>query len=499
MAISRKIVNVPTSQIAEEITTLMTEPARSFIALIDRDAVIDDLATLVAYPSCSFEGFDLEPVLACAEEVARMVRDTGFRDVELLDVGGKAPTVWAVHRADTERYPDAPTLLLYAHYDIQPAPVEEQGWTSDPFTLTRKDDGRYYGRGSADDKAGIVTHLHAIDAVGGLDALAHLNLIVCFEGEEECFGTLEEFIAKSPERFVADGYLISDLGNLVVGEPTLTTTLRGTAMVDVEIDTIRSAQHSGVFGGPTPDALVGLIRLLGCLWDEHGNTVIDGVKSFVWAGATYPEELFRRDVGLVKGADLVGTGPLDDRLFSRPSATIIGLDAPSVAQSANSIIPHAKARISVRFPHGQSAESVLDAIVAHLQAHEPPGMVVRYHKTSGASAFSTTLEGPLAQRFSDALAHVFGVAPSEQGGAASIPLLAALQKSAPDAEFLLFGVSDIAQSNVHGGNESVDPEELIRAIKAEAQFLAGLASEPKMIEAVGSTRVRGDATCKRST
>ena len=454
---------------------MLNPPARSFTAHIDRDEVVDDLAKLVACPSCSFDGYALEPVLDCAEEVARMVRAAGFETVELLDVGGRAPTVFAEHRADSERYPDAPTLLLYAHYDVQPAPVAEQGWESDPFTLTRKDDGRYYGRGAADDKAGIVAHLHAIDAAGGLEALSHVNLKICFEGEEECFGTLEDYIARDPERFIADAYLISDLGNLVVGEPTLTTTLRGTAMVDVTVDAIEAAQHSGVFGGPTPDALVGMIRLLDSLWDADGNTTIAGVSSFTWTGAAYPEDMFRRHAGLVEGADLVGTGPLGDRLFARPSATIIGLDAPSVAQSANSIIPRATARISVRFPHGQSAEDVVEAIIAHLQAHQPPGFVVTFGFTSGASAFATTLDGPLAARFAAAQRAVFGAEVTEMGGAASIPLLAALQAEAPEAEFLLFGVSDIACSNVHGGNESVDLDELTRTIRAEALFLRGLA------------------------
>jgi len=453
---------------------MMNPPARSLISQIDRDELIDDLATLVACPSCSFDGFAIEPVIACAEEVARMVTSAGFDSVELLDVGGRAPTVWAEHHADSERYPDAPTLFLYAHYDVQPAPVVEQGWQSDPFTLTRRDDGRYYGRGAADDKAGIVAHLHAIEAAGGLEALTQVHLKVCFEGEEECFGTLEDYIARDPHRFRADAYLISDLGNLVVGEPTLTTTLRGTAMVDVVVDAIQSAQHSGVFGGPTPDALVGLIRLLDTLWDDEGNTTIEGVRSFTWEGAQYPEEMFRRDVGLVEGADLVGTGTLGDRLFSRPSATIIGVDAPRVAESANIIIPQAKARISVRFPHGQSAEAVISAIIAHLSAHQPPGFVVRFTETSGASAFATSLDGPFAARFSEALREVFGAEVVEMGGAASIPLLAALQAVAPDAEFLLFGVSDIALSNVHGGNESVDPDELVRTIRAQALFLREL-------------------------
>jgi len=469
-----KITSNSTSSIIEDVSKLMTYPARSFVAHIDRDELFDDLARLVAYPSCSFEGFDIQPSLDCADEVARMVTQVGFDNVELLDVGGRAPVVWAQHFADEARYPDAPTLFLYAHYDIQPALIEEQGWESDPWHLTRKDDGRYYGRGAADNKAGIVGHLHAIDAAGGLEALDHLNITICFEGEEECFGTLEAYVACHPERFQADAYLIFDLGNVIVGEPTLITTLRGTAAVDIEVETIAQELHSGVFGGPTPDALVGLTRLLSTLWDEQGNTAIEGIKSFEWSGASYPEELLRRDIGLVEGADLVGTGPIADQLTSRPAANIIGLDAVGVDQSSNVIAPRAKARISIRFPHGQSMQEVADATIAHLQKHAPSGMVVRFPHISGASAFATTLDGPLTTLFAQSLAEAFGCKPSAMGSGATLPLLAALQAAAPDGDFILYGVSDMAQSNVHGGNESVDPDELVNTIKAEALFLKKL-------------------------
>ena len=453
---------------------MMNYPARSFVEHIDKDEIISDLARLVAYPSCSFEGFDIQPSLDCADEVARMVRDAGFQKVELLDVGGRTPVVWAEHRADQAKYPDAPTLFMYAHYDIQPAPVEEQGWETDPWQLTSKDDGRYYGRGAADDKAGIVAHLHAIEAAGGLETLDHININICFEGEEECFGTLEEYVANNPERFEADVYLIFDLGNVVVGEPTLITTLRGAAIVDVEVETTRQELHSGAYGGPTPDALVGLTRLLATLWDDEGNTAIEGVKSFEWEGASYPEELFRRDIGLVEGADLMGTGPIDDQLFSRPAANIIGLNATPVDQSSNVIVPHAKVRLSIRFPHGQTADEVAEATIAHLKKHTPKGMVVRFPHTSGASAFVTDLEGPYARIFSESLAESFEMEPTAMGGGASIPLLAALQKVSPQADFLLYGVADMAQSNIHGGNESVDLDELTRTIKAEAIFLKKL-------------------------
>ena len=454
----------------------MNYPARSFTALIDRDEVIDDLAKLVAIPSCSFDGFDIGPSLKCADAVADMVREAGFEDVELLEVGGRAPVVWAEHAADSECYPDAPTLLMYAHYDVQPAPKEQQGWTSDPFELTLKDDGRYYGRGGADDKGGIVAHLHAIEAAGGLEELDYVNLKLCFEGEEECFGTLEEYILEHPQRFAADAYLILDLGNIEVGTPNLITTLRGTVMVDIEIETIAQELHSGAYGGPAPDATGALVQLLATLWDENGDVAIEGLHRFAWEGATYPEDMYRRDIGLVEGADLVGTGPISDQLFARPAVTIIGLDAKSRAEASNVINPRAAARISVRYAPGQDSDEVEAAVIAHLKAHAPAGVAISFPQTSGASAFSTSIDGPLTARFAQALGEVFGVEATAMGSGGSIPLLAALQSASPEADFMLYGIADMAQSNIHGGNESFDPDELINTIKAEATFLHGLGS-----------------------
>ena len=471
MSYLRKFGMQPTTELMEEISKVVNHPARSFIAHIDREELVDDLARLVSYPSCSFEGFDIQPSLECAAEVARMVEAVGFADVELIDVGGRAPVVWAEHRADETRYPDAPTLLLYAHYDVQPAPVQEQGWRTDPYVLTKGGDGRYYGRGAADDKSGIVAHLHAIDSAGGLEALDYVNLKICFEGEEECLGTLEEYVATDPQRFAADAYLIFDLGNIEVGKPMLTSALRGTVIVDVEVAALRQEIHSGVFGGPAPDALKALIMLLATLWDAHGNTVIEGISDFEWTGGSYPEELFRRDVGLVEGADLVGTGSIENRLFSRPSASIIGLDATPVAQSSNVVIPRAKARVSVRFPHGQTAAMVTEAVITHLTAHAPAGVVVTFPYTLEAGAFAAHDEGNLYTLFARAMSEVFGVKTQVMGSGASIPLVAALQKISPQADIMLYGASDLGQSNIHGGNESVDLSELVNMIKSEALFL----------------------------
>lgn len=438
------------------------------------DKTLQDLATLVSYPSLGFEGYPLQPSLDCAQVVYDLVANLGVDHIELLDVGGSAPTVWAEIKGD----PSAPTLLLYAHYDVQPA-GPEQGWKTDPFTLTQGEDGRYYGRGAADDKSGIVQHLASIAAAGGADALRPLNIKICFEGEEECHGVLDQYIVANPERFKADAYFIADSGNLQVGKPVITTSMRGDVNVDVELRTIEQALHSGLYGGPTPDALKALIRLLDTMWDENGDTVIEGVVGHEWTGADFPEELLREQIGLVGDTQLVGTGSLATRLWARPSASIIGIDAPSIAQAANIIIPVAKARVALRFPWGQDRQAVADALVAHLKKHAPWGVELSFPRIMAAPAFVPAVHGELTDLFLSALTEAFGVKASEVGCGASIPMLNALQIVSPHAEFLEAGASDMEKAKIHGGNESVDPVELEKCILAQAIFFTELATRFK--------------------
>lgn len=443
----------------------MTQPQiRATVSAIMPEA-LQQLGELVAYPSLGFDGYPVEPSLECAQRVYDMVSDLGVDHIELLDVGGNAPTVWAEIKGDDQ----APTVLLYAHYDVQPA-GPEQGWKTDPFTLTRGADGRYYGRGAADDKSGIIQHLTSLRAVGGAQGVRPLNIKLCIEGEEECHGTLDQYIKDNPERFAADIFMIADTGNLQVGKPVLTTSMRGDVNVDVKIRTIQQALHSGLYGGPTPDALKTLIRTLDSLWDDHGNTAIAGLIGHVWDGADYPEDLLTEQVGLVGGSQFVGTGSLGSRLWSQPSASIIGIDAPSIAQAANIIIPEATARVAVRFPWGQSETHVVECVKSHLKAHCPDGAEITFPRTVASPAFVPAVQGEYTRMFKVALGEAFGTPASDVGCGASIPMLNALQEAAPQAEFLEIGASDMELAKIHGGNESVDPQELERCILAQALF-----------------------------
>ncbi|MBK5211291.1 MAG: M20/M25/M40 family metallo-hydrolase [Coriobacteriia bacterium] len=428
---------------------------------------LSDLATLVAYPSLAFEGYDHEPTIACGNAVSEMFRAAGFDGAELISVGPGFKAVWAEHHVSC----DVATVLLYAHYDIQPAPKDEQQWKTDPWTLTRGDDGRYHGRGAADDKSGIVQHLGALHVLGGPDAITNVNLKVCIEGEEEAHGHLADYIAQDPNRFGADVYIIADTGNISVGEPILTTSLRGDVNVDVTVETVSSALHSGIFGGPTPDALVTLMNVLQSFYDEKGNTVIEGIKTGEEDGAEFPEELFREQAELLPGVELVGTGSIATRLWKRPNATVIGMDVPSLASAANIIIPKATARVAVRYPAGNDPRDVLDAVKRHISSHTPFAAKVTFTRELASPAFQTSLDTSTGELALEALGEAFEKPASTIGCGASIPLLSELQKISPEATFLLFGPEDQAEAKVHSGNESVDADEIARCIHAEALIL----------------------------
>jgi len=432
----------------------------------------EQLGKLVSYQSLAFPGNDPKQSEECAQLVADMLQELGFTDIEMLDVGGQNPTVWAETRVDES----APTILLYAHYDVQPAPLE-QGWDSDPWTMIERG-GRLFGRGTADDKAGIVQHLSALRAIcahKGFSTVSELpfNIKVCFEGEEEYGDSLPTYIPTDSKRFAADIFLVCDGGNLEVGKPLLQTTLRGVAELTFSLRTLPNAQHSGAFGGPAPDAFLALTRLVQSMYDGAGNTVIAGVKSSDYEGGIdYSEDLFRRQIEVSSEGELAGTGSIASRLWTRPAATVVGVDMPSVKASSNIVIPEVSAKISLRFPPGQSGAEVLGALKKHVQTHVPWKAEISFIDENVMNAFATgSSDGPYAEIMKECLTEAFELPCVEGGSGGSIPLLEVLQKASPDAEFLLFGPIDNEQANMHGANESVCELELEKSTKAEALFL----------------------------
>jgi acetylornithine deacetylase/succinyl-diaminopimelate desuccinylase-like protein len=305
--------------------------------------VIRDLKELIPIPSVAFPGYPPEPVHRMAAATADLLKRYGMSNVRLLEIPGGYPAV----TGDIPAPPGAPTVLLYAHYDVQPA-RKEDGWETDPWTAVIRD-GRIYGRGTADNKSGIVTIAGTIRALAGKFPI---GIRVIIEGEEETTSHLEAFVKSHPDLFRCNVFIITDMGKMVAGEPVLSTTLRGEVSCTVTIRSLDHAIHSGIFGGPAPDALIALIKVLATLHDEQGDVAIAGLFSRPWSGYEYSEALYRRLSGLSDGVDTIGSGTISSRLWSKPSVSVIGIDAPAVRDAANILIPVARARISMRIAPG---------------------------------------------------------------------------------------------------------------------------------------------------
>jgi acetylornithine deacetylase/succinyl-diaminopimelate desuccinylase-like protein len=429
--------------------------------------LLADLEDLTRLASVAFPGYPPEPVHQMADRAVEVMRDAGFHNAELQAVPDGYPPIYA-----TVTGPEvSPTVMLYAHYDVQPAPPE-QGWSSDPWTPARKDDGRLYGRGIADDKSGLVIHAGTLKVFDGAPP-CHLKLIV--EGMEETNSNLEAFVRAHPDLFQCDVFIVADMGNLKVGQPTLTTTLRGDVACIVTVRTLQHPLHSGIFGGPTPDAMMALAKLLATLHDAAGNVAVEGVSSFDWDGLDFSEEDLRTGADLAEGVGVIGTGTIGSRLWSKPSINAIGLDMTPVDRASNVLIPEARAKLSMRIVPGADPNAELDALIRHLETHAPWGAQVTVERTKAAAPFRAASDGPGYTAARQALAAAYGSPAGEAGSGGSIPLLQTLQTVAPNAEFILWGAEDTAKARIHASDESVDPAEIEAMILAQVILLQELA------------------------
>jgi acetylornithine deacetylase/succinyl-diaminopimelate desuccinylase-like protein len=461
------------SQATRGATVSAEELAPVVAGLMDRAKA--DLAELVAFKSVADP--KQYPPEEC-EKAARWVVDA-FAEVGLEDVA-MSPTPdgsMAVH-GHVPGPDGSPTVLLYSHYDVQP-PNGEDDWTSPVWELTERD-GRWYGRGAADCKGPVVMHLTALRALeqihGGFPCTVKL---ICEGSEEMATGGLERFVPAHADLLRADAILIADTGNFAVGVPTLTTALRGSTSVDVKLDALRTAVHSGKYGGAAPDPVMGLIQMLSSLHDEHGNTTIDGLDATqTWSGVAYPDEQFRADAEVLEGVELIGDGAVADRLWARPAATVIGIDAPDVVGAPNAVQPSATARVSLRVPPGMTGEEAQDALVAHLQARVPRRMRCNIEPVGIGDPFVGSLDGPAFEAMRSAMEQAYGRPLATKGTGGSIPLCNVLAETYPDAEIMLYGVQE-PRCLIHAPDESVDPSELERIALAEALFLGAYAEKPQ--------------------
>ena len=428
----------------------------------------EELKTLVRLPSVAFPGFPAAPVEQAGAAVARLLTEAGLPTVRMVDVPRAPQAVFGERPAQ----PGAPTVLLYAHYDVQPAGPAE-AWTSRPFEPAERD-GRLYGRGAADDKSGVVMHAGALLALG---ADCPVGVKVLIEGQEECGdGGIEEFVKANAELLKADVIVISDVGNYALGVPTLTTSLRGMTALDVEVETLEGAVHSGMFGGPAPDSLIALCRIVASLHDDKGDVAVKGLATYDYDGADYDEGAYRTDAGVLPGVDLIGSGSIGRRLYGKPSINVIGIDAPVVDGAANALIPKARARVSVRLAPGQEPTDALRAVKAHLEAAAPWNVKVKVTPGAFGEGFLAKTDGQAYAAATRAMAAAYGRDVVHYGEGGSIPLVAAFLGAIPGAEMILWGTEE-PRCKIHAPNESVDLGELERCALAEALFISGMCDQ----------------------
>jgi cysteinylglycine-S-conjugate dipeptidase len=427
----------------------------------------DDLSELVAFQSVADpKQYPAEECQKAAQWVVDKFAEAGLQDVAMSPTPDGS---MAVH-GHAPGPPGSPTVLLYCHYDVQP-PLGEEHWTVPIFELTERD-GRWYGRGSADCKGNVVMHLTALRALTQVDGGFPCSIKLISEGsEEQGTGGLEAFVPDNADLLRADTILVVDTGNAAVGIPTLTTTLRGMTSVDVKLEALGSAMHSGMFGGPAPDPVLGLIQILATLHDEHGNTTIDGLDNTQkWDGVDYTDEQFRDDANVLDGVKLMGEGSVADLLWARPSATVLGIDVPPVVGSSAAIQASAAARVSLRLPPGMTGQDAQDALVNHLQSRVPYGMKCTIERIAVGDPFVGSLSGPGYEAMHEAMAEAYGHEQTTEGQGGSIPLCNVFAQTFPDAEIMLMGVEE-PKCLIHAPNESVDPTEIENIALSEAVFL----------------------------
>ena len=425
-----------------------------------------ELERLVRIPSVSATGFDPRQVRRSAHATAGWLRRSGFADVKLLEVEDAHPAVYGVIRGPA----GSPRILLYAHHDVQP-PGRVDLWDSPPFEPVERG-GRMFGRGTADDKAGIAVHMAAVAAWAGRPPV---DVAVFVEGEEETGSVhLPEFIRKYKELLAADAIVIADCSNWAIGEPTLITSLRGILDCTVEVRTLDHAVHSGKYGGPVPDALTALCRLVAALHDADGAVAVEGLHTGPPHAVRMDPGHLRQVTGLRPGVRFLGEGPLSRQMWAAPAVAVLGIDAPPVDGAAHKILPWARAGLSVRLAPGDDAERAFLALQAHLTRHAPWNAEVTVTRDHHSQPHQVDASGPVFDAFRRACRDTWGRAPVEAGSGGSLPLIGPLAETYPDMALLLTGVDD-PDSRAHAENESVHLGELRKCCVNEALLLGYLA------------------------
>lgn len=430
---------------------------------------LEELTRLVRIPSIAFPGYDGAPVRDSAEATAEILEAAGYDGVRLIELpdGVPHPAVFGEVRGPA----GSPTVLFYAHHDVQPeGPPEE--WTSPPFEPEVRD-GRLFGRGVSDDKCGIVMHAAALRAWGGAPPV---TVKVIVEGEEEASTEHLPFLIEGhKDLLAADVVGVADGGNWRTGVPALETSIRGVVDCRVTVRVLDLAVHSGDYGGAVPDALSCLARILATLHDDAGEVAIEGLLASTWEGVQLSEDELREEAPVRPGVRLIGSGTIAERLWAKPAVSVLGIDAPRVLEASNQLVPVAGAKVSLRLSPDEEPGRAMQLLTDHLREHAPWGVEVSVEEGTAGRGLRIRSDGRAYGAMRRAMAHAYGREPVESGSGGSVPLVPVLARALPDAEILIYGVSD-EKSQYHSIDESVDLGDLERASLVEALLLAELSA-----------------------
>ncbi|WP_293694826.1 dipeptidase [uncultured Agrococcus sp.] len=441
------------------------------------EQTIAELENLIRIPSVAFDGYDHAHLTHSAEAVRALMTSTGIFDhvrIERVpiepgsDILGQPAVI-----ARRDAAPGKPTVLLYAHHDVQPW-GDEALWNTPPFEPTVIGE-RLYGRGASDDKAGVISHVAALRVLEQVAPDSGLGIALFIEGEEE-FGSrsFANFLATHRDTLAADAIVVADSDNWSTEIPSLTVALRGNVTFRVTITTMEHAVHSGMFGGAVVDGATAMIQTLSTLWDATGAVAVDGLVSVSREVPEKSENEVRADAGVLDGVALAGEGPVLERMWFGPSITVTGMDIPPVQQASNTIQPSMSAKISARVAPGQTAQEAFEALERHIRAHVPTGATVEITEVDTGNPFLVDTTGNAVATMKQAMADAWGHEPMEVGIGGSIPFIATLEQEFPKAEILVTGVEDPA-TMAHSPNESQHLGVLRNAIGSEALFLIRMA------------------------